>query len=124
MLAGCNLTPPRGETHALCAEHGLTGTYSYSGTPDAILPIEQVTLPKDSIIAARGLPRLDNMRETMAAGVPLPPVIVYQHDGRTFLVAGLHRYTVSRELGHAHIPVVFASDDDFPIRPFTLTDYE
>jgi len=102
----------------------MTAMYTCAGTPDAILPVEQVIPPKPSIIAARGLPRLANMRTLMSGGTPLPPVAVYEHAGRTFLIAGLHRYTVAREMGYTHIPVVFCSETDFPIRPFTLADYE
>jgi hypothetical protein len=101
----------------------VISTYAYTGTPDAILPVERVIPPKASIVAARGLPRLDNMRTVMAAGTPLPPIWVYQHEGYTYLIAGLHRYRVTREMGYTHIPVVFCSDADFPIRPFTLSDY-
>lgn len=101
----------------------VISTYAYADTPHAILPVEQVIPPKESIIAARGLPRLNNMRTVMAAGTPLPPICVYQHEGYTYLIAGLHRYRVTREMGYTHVPVVFCSDADFPIRPFTLSDY-
>jgi hypothetical protein len=99
-------------------------TYRCSGTTDAILPVDQIIPPKPSVVAARGLPRVDNMRAVMAAGTALPPISVYVHAGRTFLVAGLHRYTVAREMGYTHIPVVYCSDADFPISPFSLSDYE
>lgn len=85
----------------------MISTYAYTVTPDAILPVERVIPPKASIVAARGLPRLDNMRTVMAAGTPLPPICVYQHEGYTYLIAGLHRDRVTREMGYTHIPVVF-----------------
>jgi hypothetical protein len=99
-------------------------TYRYCGTADAVLPIEQVVPPSAAVVAARGLPRIERMRAGMAACVPLPPLDVYRHAGRVFLVHGLHRYTVSREIGHSHVPARFCTEDDFPIRPFTLSDYE
>ncbi len=99
-------------------------TYRCSGSPDAILPVEQVIPPSGAILAERGLPRLDELRALMAADTALPPIIVYRHAGQIYIINGVHRYTLSREMGCTHIPVLFCSDDDFPIRPFTLADYE
>lgn len=99
-------------------------TYKYTGAADATLPLKQVIPPKAAVIAARRLQRLDSMRAAMTAGTPLPPIEVYLFGGRTFLVGGLHRYTVTRELGYPDITVVYRSDRDLPIRPFTLADYE
>ena len=86
--------------------------------------IEQVIPPSAAILAQRGLPRLDELRALIAAGAPLPPIMVYRHAGQIYIVNGVHRYTLSREMGCTRIPVSFCSDEDFPIRPFTLADYE
>jgi ParB-like chromosome segregation protein Spo0J len=99
-------------------------TYRFLGSADAILPIEQVIPPSAAILAQRGLPRLDELRSLMTVGTALPPIIVYRCAGQIYIVNGVHRYTLSREMGCKHIPVLFCSDDDFPIRPFTLADYE
>jgi len=72
----------------------------------------------------RGLPRLADVRGAISAGHVLPPVMVYEHQGRAFLVDGLHRYMVTKEMGFTHLPVFFCASEDFPIRPFTLADYE
>jgi ParB-like nuclease family protein len=95
-------------------------TYNYSGSADAILPVGQVIPPKASIIAARGLPRLEERRALMASGTLLPPVVVHEQEGRRFLIDGLHRYMVAREMGYTHLPVIY---EDFPA-DFTVTDYQ
>lgn len=92
--------------------------------PLTLKACRQVIPPKAAVIAARRLPRLDSMRAAMTAGTPLAAIEVYLFGGRTFLVAGLHRYTVTRELDYPDIPVVYRSDRDFANRPFTLADYE
>lgn len=55
----------------------------------------------------RGLPRLEDRRAEMMAGVPLPPVALFNHEGELLLADGMHRYTVAKEMGLTHLPCVF-----------------
>jgi ParB-like chromosome segregation protein Spo0J len=78
-------------------------TYIYEGEAQ-LIPIQRIRPVK---LIKRGLPRLQEKRDLMAAGRPLPPLALFDHEGELLLADGMHRYTVAKEMGFTHLPCVF-----------------
>jgi ParB-like chromosome segregation protein Spo0J len=78
-------------------------TYIYEGEAQ-LIPIQSIRPVK---LVKRGLPRLQEIRDLMAAGKPLPPIALFNREGELLLADGMHRYTAALEAGLTHVPCVF-----------------